>query len=79
MYSILSIFTGYVPYDRAIHVYTYSNSSAQHKFSVVRSEGMTGYNYVNPVRRDTVSSGTSTDNVTIRFTTDNVGPWFLHW
>ncbi|KAI6041857.1 Cupredoxin [Pisolithus marmoratus] len=50
-----------------------------HKFDVVRSAGMTGYNYVNPARRDTVSSGSPTDNVTIRFKTDNPGPWFLHW
>ncbi|KAG6331797.1 hypothetical protein ID866_7290 [Astraeus odoratus] len=49
-----------------------------HAFDVVRSEGMTGYNYVNPVRRDTLSTGSTTDNVTIRFTTDNPGPWFLH-
>ncbi|KAK0454243.1 laccase LCC3-3 [Desarmillaria tabescens] len=33
---------------------------------------------VNPVRRDTVSTGNVNDNVTIRFTTDNPGPWFLH-
>ncbi|KAG6828157.1 hypothetical protein H0H92_009008, partial [Tricholoma furcatifolium] len=31
-----------------------------------------------PVRRDVVSTGSSGDNVTIRFTTDNAGPWFLH-
>ncbi|KAH7891006.1 laccase [Phlebopus sp. FC_14] len=49
-----------------------------HKFDVVRSAGTTTYNYVNPVRRDTVSSGSAVDNVTIRFTTDNPGPWFLH-
>ncbi|KAH7881941.1 laccase [Phlebopus sp. FC_14] len=49
-----------------------------HAFDVVRSAGSTQYNYVNPVRRDTVRSGTPTDNVTIRFATDNAGPWFLH-
>jgi iron transport multicopper oxidase len=39
------------------------------------------YNYVNPLRRDTVSTGLASagDNVTIRFTTDNSGPWILHW
>ena len=31
------------------------------------------------VRRDVVSTGVAGDNVTIRFTTDNPGPWFLHW
>ncbi|KAF9236090.1 laccase lcc6 [Melanogaster broomeanus] len=49
-----------------------------HKFDVVRSAGTAGYNYVDPVRRDTVASGSASDNVTIRFTTDNSGPWFLH-
>ena len=45
---------------------------------MVRSAGTTEYNYVNPVRRDTVSIGLAGDNVTIRFQTDNPGPWFLH-
>ncbi|PCH44576.1 multicopper oxidase [Wolfiporia cocos MD-104 SS10] len=50
-----------------------------HVFSVVRSAGDDDYNYVNPVRRDTVSIGsTASDNVTIRFDTNNPGPWFLH-
>ena len=34
---------------------------------MVRSAGTTEYNYVNPVRRDTVSIGLAGDNVTIRF------------
>lgn len=49
-----------------------------HAFDVVRSAGSDTYNYVNPVRRDTVNIGTTGDNVTIRFTTDNPGPWFIH-
>jgi iron transport multicopper oxidase len=50
-----------------------------HAFHVVRSAGSTTYNFVNPVQRDVVSIGTSTDDVvTIRFFTDNPGPWFLH-
>ncbi|KAI9431522.1 laccase C [Lactarius indigo] len=50
-----------------------------HSFHVVRSAGNTSYNFVNPVVRDVVSIGTGTDDeVTIRFTTDNPGPWFLH-
>ncbi|OBZ65445.1 Laccase-2 [Grifola frondosa] len=51
-----------------------------HAFSVVRSAGSTVYNYDNPIRRDVVSTGTpaNSDNVTIRFTTNNPGPWFLH-
>jgi len=49
-----------------------------HAFDVVRSAGSSTYNYANPVRRDVVSIGGAGDNVTIRFTTDNSGPWFLH-
>ncbi|KIK67868.1 hypothetical protein GYMLUDRAFT_155173 [Collybiopsis luxurians FD-317 M1] len=49
-----------------------------HVFDVVRSAGSSDYNYVNPPRRDVVSTGAAGDNVTIRFTTDNAGPWFLH-
>ncbi|KAF8895919.1 laccase lcc5 [Mucidula mucida] len=49
-----------------------------HTFDVVRSAGMDTYNYENPVRRDVVSLGAAGDNVTVRFTTDNPGPWFLH-
>ena len=49
----------------------------------MRSANSTAYNYVNPVRRDTVNigfnNGITSDNVTVRFTTDNAGPWFLHW
>ncbi|KAK0454222.1 laccase lcc5 [Desarmillaria tabescens] len=49
-----------------------------HNFDVVRSAGSHVYNYENPVRRDVVNIGGAGDNVTIRFTTDNPGPWFLH-
>ncbi|KAF9022011.1 laccase [Hymenopellis radicata] len=49
-----------------------------HTFDVVRSAGSSAYNYENPPRRDVVNIGTTGDNVTIRFTTDNAGPWFLH-
>jgi len=31
------------------------------------------------VIRDVVSTGFPGDNVTIRFVTDNSGPWLLHW
>ena len=44
----------------------------------MRSAGSDTYNYVNPIQRDTVSAGTTGDNMTIRFQTDNTGPWFLH-
>ncbi|EIM87621.1 laccase [Stereum hirsutum FP-91666 SS1] len=50
-----------------------------HSFSVVRSAGNSTYNFENPVRRDVVMIGSDpTDLVTIRFETDNPGPWFIH-
>jgi iron transport multicopper oxidase len=49
-----------------------------HVFHVVRSAGNSTYNFNNPVMRDVVSVGNTNDNVTIRFQTDNPGPWFLH-
>ncbi|KAG2096667.1 laccase [Suillus cothurnatus] len=49
-----------------------------HSFVVVRSAGSSGYNYVDPVVRDTVSAGSFGDYATIRFITDNPGPWLLH-
>ncbi|KAJ6623646.1 laccase [Mycena sp. CBHHK59/15] len=50
-----------------------------HNFHVIRSAGNATYNFVNPPIRDVVSTGASTtDNTTIRFVTDNAGPWFLH-
>ncbi|KAH9963959.1 laccase [Lactifluus volemus] len=49
-----------------------------HNFHVVRSAGNSSYNFDNPVIRDVVSIGDTGDNVTIRFFTDNPGPWFFH-
>ncbi|KAG1764139.1 laccase [Suillus occidentalis] len=49
-----------------------------HTFSVVRTSGTNMTNFVNPIWRDTVSMGSTGDNVTIRFVTDNSGPWFIH-
>jgi len=56
-----------------------------HTFSVVRSIGAYDYNWTHPVRRDVVATSlfgldgvVDTDQVTIRFTTDNPGPWILH-
>ncbi|TFK22714.1 laccase 3 precursor [Coprinopsis marcescibilis] len=49
-----------------------------HAFHVVRSAGSSTYNFVNPPVRDVVSIGGATDNVTIRFRTDNAGPWIMH-
>ncbi|KAG6824062.1 hypothetical protein H0H92_008148 [Tricholoma furcatifolium] len=51
-------------------------SQMKHSFYVVRSGDSDVYNYLNPVQRDTVNTGTG--NTTIRFITDNAGPWFLH-
>ncbi|KAH9998722.1 laccase [Russula vinacea] len=49
-----------------------------HAFSVVRSAGNSTYNFDNPIIRDVVSIGNTGDEVTIRFFTDNPGPWFFH-
>ncbi|VDC03558.1 unnamed protein product [Peniophora sp. CBMAI 1063] len=50
-----------------------------HQFWVIRSAGNSSENIVNPVLRDVVSVGNSTtDEVTIRFRTDNPGPWIFH-
>nr|AWC08467.1 laccase B [Peniophora lycii] len=49
-----------------------------HNFWVVRSSGNGTYNYEDPVVRDVVNTGDTGDSVTLRFTTDNPGPWFLH-
>lgn len=45
-----------------------------HTFDVVSLNGVT--NYVNPPRRDVVTTGPGT--TTIRFKADNPGPWILH-
>ncbi|KAK7682850.1 Acyl-coenzyme A oxidase 2 [Cerrena zonata] len=55
-----------------------------HNFWVVRSAGASEYNFDDPILRDVVSigegpqGGNPGDEVTIRFVTDNPGPWFLH-
>ncbi|KAF7360073.1 Laccase A [Mycena venus] len=50
-----------------------------HNFFVIKSAGNSTFNFDNPVIRDVVTTGTSTsDNTTIRFVTDNAGPWILH-
>ncbi|PAV19621.1 laccase [Pyrrhoderma noxium] len=49
-----------------------------HTFDVIRVAGSQNYNFENPVRRDVVSIGGGSDNVTFRFVTDNPGPWILH-
>ncbi|KAL4061935.1 laccase [Scleroderma citrinum] len=71
----LSIPTEYLTNPHPFHLHG-------HAFHVVRSANSTVYNYVNPVIRDTVNigfnTGVTSDNVTIRFVTDNAGPWFLH-
>lgn len=45
---------------------------------MIRVAGSTVYNFDNPIRRDVVSIGGGSDNVTFRFVTDNPGPWFMH-
>ena len=77
LFSTLFICMAYVIYS----IFFVSNETFfQHAFDVVRVAGSNVTNFVNPVRRDVVSIGTSaTDSVTIRFVTNNPGPWFLHW
>ena len=80
MVSIPSIFTEYVdPSNGRCIRFLILLFVIQHSFSVVRSAGSTVYNYVNPVRRDVVNTGVAGDNATIRFKTDNAGPWIIHW
>nr|3T6V_A Chain A, Laccase [Steccherinum ochraceum]3T6V_B Chain B, Laccase [Steccherinum ochraceum]3T6V_C Chain C, Laccase [Steccherinum ochraceum]3T6W_A Chain A, Laccase [Steccherinum ochraceum]3T6W_B Chain B, Laccase [Steccherinum ochraceum]3T6W_C Chain C, Laccase [Steccherinum ochraceum]3T6X_A Chain A, Laccase [Steccherinum ochraceum]3T6X_B Chain B, Laccase [Steccherinum ochraceum]3T6X_C Chain C, Laccase [Steccherinum ochraceum]3T6Z_A Chain A, Laccase [Steccherinum ochraceum]3T6Z_B Chain B, L len=49
-----------------------------HDFAVSESASNSTSNYDDPIWRDVVSIGGVGDNVTIRFCTDNPGPWFLH-
>ncbi|KAG2751701.1 multicopper oxidase [Suillus brevipes Sb2] len=49
-----------------------------HTFDVIKSAVGNSFNYVNPVRRDVVSAGNTGQQMVIRWTTDNSGPWFLH-
>ncbi|KXN82642.1 Laccase-2 [Leucoagaricus sp. SymC.cos] len=50
-----------------------------HAFWVVRSADSGKYNFVDPIIRDTVNAGdTVGDFVSIRFRTDNPGPWIFH-
>ncbi|KAE9405284.1 Cupredoxin [Gymnopus androsaceus JB14] len=48
-----------------------------HAFDVVKTSDSDSFNYVNPVRRD-VTLVAFENQTTIRFVTDNPGPWFLH-
>ncbi|KAH8102709.1 laccase [Cristinia sonorae] len=49
-----------------------------HSFAVVRSAGSTFDNYEAPIWRDTVNIGDVGESVTLRFKTDNPGPWLFH-
>ncbi|EIN06931.1 laccase [Punctularia strigosozonata HHB-11173 SS5] len=49
-----------------------------HSFEVIRSAGSSEVHLIDPPARDVVSLGAASDNVTIRFRTDNPGPWLLH-
>nr|UDP83123.1 laccase 9 [Cyathus bulleri]UES62899.1 laccase 9 [Cyathus bulleri] len=49
-----------------------------HSFSVVRSAGSNTTNYKDPVRRDVTQIGFLGSQATVRFTTDNPGPWIFH-
>ncbi|KAJ7744785.1 laccase [Mycena maculata] len=47
-----------------------------HNFYVIKSAGNSTFNFDNPIIRDVVNTGP--DTTTIRFVTNNAGPWFLH-
>ncbi|KAF8141342.1 laccase [Boletus edulis] len=51
-----------------------------HNFHVIRSATNSTPNFINPLKRDTVSMGSEAQksNITFRFVTDNPGPWILH-
>ncbi|KAG8221177.1 laccase [Butyriboletus roseoflavus] len=51
-----------------------------HNFHVIRTATNSTPNFINPLRRDTVSMGSEgqKSNITFRFVTDNPGPWILH-
>ncbi|GLB40732.1 putative multicopper oxidase family protein [Lyophyllum shimeji] len=50
-----------------------------HVFHVIKSAGNDSeHNYIDPPKRDTVSLGHAGSNVTIRFVSNNPGPWILH-
>ncbi|KAF9446151.1 multicopper oxidase [Macrolepiota fuliginosa MF-IS2] len=50
-----------------------------HTFSVIKSADGNGYNFEDPIRRDVVNVGeTVGDFVSLRFNTDNPGPWIVH-
>ncbi|KAF6746309.1 laccase LCC3-2 [Ephemerocybe angulata] len=49
-----------------------------HAFSVVKSAESTEFNYVDPVRRDVVTTGIGMNTTVIRFVADNPGPWIFH-
>ncbi|KAG6855580.1 hypothetical protein H0H87_000662 [Tephrocybe sp. NHM501043] len=49
-----------------------------HSFWVIKNADSDVYNWVNPPKRDVVSTGLDGNLTVIRFFTDNAGPWFLH-
>ncbi|KAJ3718678.1 laccase [Lentinula raphanica] len=48
-----------------------------HAFDVIKTSSSSDYNFWNPVRRD-VTLVNQNGQTSIRFVTDNPGPWFLH-
>ncbi|KAG6907773.1 hypothetical protein DXG01_007486 [Tephrocybe rancida] len=49
-----------------------------HAFHVVKNSHSPDFNWVNPVIRDTVTTGLDSNLTVVRFFTDNSGPWHLH-
>ncbi|EEB96710.1 hypothetical protein MPER_04111, partial [Moniliophthora perniciosa FA553] len=75
-----------LPRNKVIEINLFNNNTVAgphpmhlhgHTFDVIKSADSPVYNFKDPVRRDTV--GVAGDNLTtIRFVTDNPGPWLLH-
>ncbi|KAK7443246.1 laccase [Stygiomarasmius scandens] len=75
-----------LPLNKTIEINLFGNNAAGgphpfhlhgHTFDVVKSFDDDHFNFDNPVRRDTTAVN-GTNLTTIRFVTDNPGPWFLH-
>ncbi|ESK85706.1 laccase [Moniliophthora roreri MCA 2997] len=75
-----------LPRNKVIEINLFNNNTVAgphpmhlhgHTFDVIKSADSPVYNFKDPVRRDTV--GVAGNNLTtIRFVTDNPGPWLLH-
>ncbi|KAG6860895.1 hypothetical protein C0995_006334 [Termitomyces sp. Mi166 len=61
------------------HALLFNDLEAEFESSIPSICTVHGYNWENPVVRDTVATGVTGNLTVIRFFTNNSGPWFLHW